>query len=146
MKTTFTIPRKNIQILHLNDWKKIELQNVFDKADRINAGHITITVENVKKPRTTGKHSQNNCINGYIQQICMETGFDFADVKMYMKELALSRGYPFMRNSEGHIVNNIRTGEPLPASETVITTVEAGFLIETIQQFAAEHGIILRDE
>lgn len=148
MKVIFTTHKNN---LHLNlkalqDWKIVELNNVLDKAARINAGHVTVTIENVKRPRTTGKHSQNACINGYIQQICMEYGYEFADVKMYMKELALSRGYPFMRDEDGNVVTSIKTGDPLPASETVITTIEAGYLIETIQQFAAEHGIILRDE
>jgi hypothetical protein len=82
--------------------------------------------------RTTGPQSQNHWINGSIQTICRETGNSFTAVKERMKELALSRGYPFETLPDGSIQ---------PKSETQITTVEASCLIDTIQQFCAEYGI-----
>ena len=146
MRTVIMIGRKDLLLAKISNAKQRELQKIYERSDAVNGGNVMVTVENIKKPRTTGKHSQNRCINGYIQQICTEMGYDFADVKMAMKEEAISRGYPFMRDDDGNIVYSIRTGEPMPASETVISTVEAGYLIETIQQFAAEQGIILRED
>ncbi len=45
------------------------------------------------------------------------------------------------RNSQ--LVYSKLTGEVIPESEANITTVEAGYLIEEIQQLAAEAGIVL---
>ena len=89
------------------------------------------------RPRTTGPHSQNHRINGFIQQICMATGNDFDVMKYYLKKRAISRGYPFKTAPDG---------EPVPYSESEISVEQASALIEEIQQFAAENGIHLRED
>jgi len=85
--------------------------------------------------RTTGWRSQNHRINSHIQQISMETGQDFATVKMMAKINAIDQGYPFISYRDRII----------PKSETEINTQEASLLIEAINQMAAELGIILKE-
>lgn len=88
-------------------------------------------------PRTTGWKSQNHHINGHIQQICQETGNSFTAVKECMKMLAIDRGYP---------IEKLPNDMPFPKSEADINTTEAGYLIDTIHQFADEWGINLTEE
>jgi len=96
----------------------------------------SIVLDRPHKPRTTGRKSQNHAINGYIQQICNFTGDDFAYLKYQLKFKAIGRGYPCRTNIHG---------DPVPFSESEIDTIQAGYLIETIQQEAAEMGITLED-
>lgn len=98
------------------------------------------------RPRTTGKKSQQNRINGFIRQICMWTGNDFDDVKMYCKKRAMRRGYPAKKDADGNIVVSLQDGEPIPESESKISVEEAGYLIEEIEQLAAELEISLKEE
>lgn len=90
-----------------------------------------------RRPRTTGWKSQNHHINGDIQQISIETGNSFSAVKDRMKELAIDRGYP---------IETLPDGSVKPQSEADIDTVQAGYLIDTIHQFAAEWDIALVEE
>ena len=99
--------------------------------------YYKLTITQPYKPRTTGWKSQNHHINGHCQQIAMETGNSFSAVKERMKELAIDRGYP---------IETLPDGSIKPKSETEISTEEAGYLIDTIHQFAAEWGIILQEE
>lgn len=96
---------------------------------------IRVTIKKPGRPRTTGERSQNHAINGYCGQIAKETGQDFDTVKMAMKKMAIGRGYPFRTEK--------LTGETIPFSETEINTVQAGYLIDTIYQFANEYQIRL---
>jgi len=105
-------------------------------------GYVHIVIEPMKRIRSTGPLSQNHRINGFIQQICNWTGEDFATVKIYCKQKALRRGYP-IREVEGKQVYSRITGEPIPESEAFITVEQAAFLIEEIEQLAAELGISL---
>lgn len=89
------------------------------------------------KSRTTGKASQNNKIWAMITDIAQETGNDIEDVENYAKERAMARGYPYKINR--------MNGRPMPLSMTEIDTVQASILIETLQQLAAELGIVLHD-
>ena len=88
-----------------------------------------------RKPRTTGKYSQNAHFNGHIQQICIETGNSFGSVKMYCKKQAIDRGYPF-ESFKGEIV---------PMSEADADTIQANMLIDTVHQLADELGIKLKE-
>ena len=89
------------------------------------------------KPRTTGKFSQNHRINGFIQQICKSTTMDFDVMKYYFKKKAIKRGYPAKTDPEGDFI---------PDSESTINTIQAGHLIDEIEQFAAENGIHLIED
>ena len=96
-----------------------------------------VKISRPKRPRTTGWKSQNHHINGHCQQIAMETGNSFTAVKERMKELAIGRGYP---------KETLVDGSVKPKSEADIDTVEAGYLIDTIHQFADEWNIRLIEE
>lgn len=108
-------------------------------------GYYRLTVSTVTKPRSTGYKSQSHHINGHCQQIAEETGNDFATVKNHCKMVALERGYPFKRDENGVPLIGL-DDQPIPESERNIDTEEAGILIETIHQVAAELGIWLRED
>jgi hypothetical protein len=110
---------------------RLTMQEIVQK----NHEYLTIEIRKVGKPRTTGEHSQNHAINGYCQQIARETGQPFESVKSAMKHEAMTRGYPFDTEKV--------TGQVVPWSESRLNTEQAAILIDTIQQFAAEYGIVL---
>jgi len=140
---TFTIHRDALAIVPPTKVRG-ELKALYEKVDAKHGGYVSVTLEPPKRPRTTGEKSQGNCINGYIQQICKETGNDFDDVKMYCKTQAISRGYPFKANDHGDIVYSVQTGNPLPESESKITVEQASILIDAIVQLAGELNISLK--
>jgi hypothetical protein len=85
------------------------------------------------RPRTTGPKSQNRNINGLVQQISQATGNNFDTVKLWCKREAISRGYPF----------ETFQGVMIPWSESRIDTIQAGYLIDTIHELAADLNIRL---
>ena len=94
----------------------------------------TVTITRPFRARTTGERSQNHHLNGHVQQICVETGNDFEAVKMYIKSLAVSQGYPF---------RTLPNGIPWPVSEADSSTEQCAILIEVAHQVAAEWGVAL---
>ena len=142
---SITLPANDIQLLIRDRDKYSQWIQLQSKALKSKAGYLTVQVDLPKKPRTTGRKSQCNFINGAIRQIAQETGNDFSDLKMYFKMKAVSRGYPLMMR-EGKIVYSKVTGELLPESEANVSTIEAGYLIDEIIQEAQELGIELKGE
>jgi hypothetical protein len=106
-------------------------------ATKCRHGYLKIGISKPGRPRTTGERSQNHAINGYCQQIAVETGQDFETVKQAMKRMAIGAGYPFRTEA--------MTGEVIPFSESEIDSTQAAVLIQTIKRFAAEYQIRLRD-
>jgi hypothetical protein len=104
--------------------------------DQLNDNPANVQISKWHRTRSTGPHSQNRAINGFIQQIAQETGNDFETVKTYCKTEAISAGYPF--DTLRDIV--------IPWSETRLDTVQASILIDTIHRLAAEEGIRLKEE
>ncbi|MBU1081643.1 MAG: hypothetical protein KKB59_14270 [Spirochaetes bacterium] len=102
-----------------------------------------VEISTPHKPRTTGENSQNHALNGTIQQIAMDTGNDFTDVKLYVKRRAYARGLPFLTKPDGTIVLSLVDGQPMPISETDMSTVECGWCIDEAMILASELGIIL---
>lgn len=97
---------------------------------------LNVEIASPVRHRSTGEHSQNHRINGFIQQICIAKGMEFDTLKYYCKYKAIDRGYPF--DTVGEFV--------VPWSESRISTVEAMYLIDTIEQIAAEQGIVLQED
>jgi hypothetical protein len=108
-----------------------EIQAILEKHN----GFLQITIDRPFRPRSTGKDSQNHRINGFIQQICVETGNDFDAVKQWCKQQAISQGYPA----------ETFAGEAFPKSEARASVEDAKILIETVERLAAELGIILKE-
>ena len=111
---------------------KRELRNCKDK----NNDYVLVTLQPPKRPRTTGKDSQNHHLNGHIMQICAETGNDYDAVKDAVKMLAASTmGYPY-KTIGGQIV---------PQRERDASVDECALLIEAAHVLAADLGIILQE-
>lgn len=140
-----TLPAMDIQITTRDKAKYLEWIQLQNKALASKAGYLSIDITLPKRPRTTGERSQNRAINGYIQQICEYTGNEFNDVKMYCKNRAMKRGYPWMMTSEGEVIYSLQTGEPMPESETKISVEQASMLIEEIVQLASELNFRLKE-
>ena len=98
------------------------------------------------KKRSTGRYSQNAHFNGHVQQIAQFTGNDFEDVKLYVKRKALKRGLRFKTRENGDIIYSLVDMEPLPISESEMTTEECAWCIEEAHALAAEFGIALVEE
>ena len=97
---------------------------------------VLVTLQPPKRPRSTGKNSQNHHLNGHIMQIVNETCNSYDAVKYCVKMIAVElMGYPY-KVLAGHIV-------PLPESECSVE--ECAKLIEAVHILAAEAGIILQE-
>jgi hypothetical protein len=138
------------------------LKRYSDYLKKCGAGaSFTVTLDKYNS-RSTGIKSQNTHINGHLQQICLDNGTDFDLLKMQMKVRAIKRGYPFltlrMKTEEVPLViaaadlNNMPVDQQeyiivtWPKSESDINTVEAGYLIEEIHQYASEQNIELIED
>ena len=111
---------------------KHELRKCRDKYNDF----VLITMQPPKRPRSTGKDSQNHHLNGHIMQICNETGNDYETVKTAIKMLAVENmGYPY-KTIAGQIV---------PQRESDSSTDECAKLIEAAHILAAELEIILQE-
>ena len=109
-----------------------ELERCRDK----NNDYVLVTLQPPKKPRTTGKGSQNHHLNGHIMQICNETDNSYDVIKYCVKMIAVEQmGYPH-KTIAGHIV-------PQPESES--STDECALLIEAAHILAAQLSIILQE-
>ena len=133
------------------EWPTLEIEEAaireIKRCYRKYNDYYRITIAPPYKKRTTGNRSQNHCINGWIQIIASETGNDFHYLKYILKCKAITRGYPIKHDDDGKELIDIE-GNPIPESEANINTVQAGYLIEEIQQLAAElpGGIFLPEE
>ena len=111
---------------------KNELRKCRDK----HSDFVLVTLQPPKRPRTTGKDSQNHHLNGHIMQICNETGNDYESVKNAVKMIAVENmGYPYQTIA----------GQIIPQRERDCSTDECAKLIEASHLLAADLGIILQE-
>ena len=111
---------------------KHELRKCRDKY----GDYVLVTMQPPKRPRTTGKGSQNHHLNGHIMQICNETQNSYNAVKDEIKRIATEEmGYPY-EEINGHI-------HPIGESES--STDECALLIEAAHVLAADLGIIVQE-
>jgi len=135
--------RKDQVAFELPEYSRASVWRLLKKAHKKHGGYVKLTIELIRRSRTTGKHSQNAHFNGHCQQIAMETGNSFGAVKMHMKRLACSRGYPTETvDIEGVPIDE----EPIPISEADATVEDCKHLIDAVHQFADEWGIRLVEE
>lgn len=97
---------------------------------------LTVSISRPRKPRTTGKGSQNSHAWGHMAQIARETGHEVYEIEYLAKYRAIKRGYPV----------NTCLGMPVPKSQSEIDTLEAGYLIDELHMIAAENGIKLTEK
>lgn len=97
---------------------------------------VSVTLDKPKKPRTTGKYSQNHHLNGHIVQICNHTGHSYDEIKYCVKMIAIEVfGYPYTQIA-GHIV---------PKRERDCSTEECAKLIEGTHLLAEQLEIMLEE-
>lgn len=122
----------------LNRWAEVKKVKTEDLI-------VTITIERPFRPRTTGYKSQNHCLNGIIQQICMDTGQDFAGTKNYIKQRAIEMGYPRLTQRTVRGIEDVTDwwGNPVGISEADASIQDCSLLIECAMQLAADLGITL---
>lgn len=123
--------------------ERAALRKVLETCKNKFNNYVSVSFAPPYKKRTSGRHSQNSAIHGFAQCIAEYTGDDLEAIKMYCKKKAIRRGYPVKKNENGDIIFSRLDGEPIPESSANINTVEAGYLIEELQQLAAELDIIL---
>ncbi len=121
--------------------KSILLDELFAKSMKRYEGYVKVMITLPYKSRTTGEGSQNHHLNGHIQTIAQETGNDFDDVKKYVKQQAISAGYPMLMK-DGQIVLDM-WGSPVGISESDCSSEECALLIDAAHRLAAELGIML---
>ena len=114
---------------------RLPMENVYSVKALNPDGFLKVTLDKPGKPRTTGKDSQNNKIHALVIAIAQETGNDIEAVKYAAKKMAIVRGYPY----------ETIMGEIVPFSTARISTIEAGYLIETLLQIAAEFNVVIKD-
>lgn len=119
------------------------LHNLLDLCERKHNGYVSLSFAVPYKKRTSGRKSQNSAIHGYAQCIAECTGEEMERIKDYCKRKAIRRGYPVKKDDNGNIIISKLDGEPIPESSGKVNTVEAGYLIDELQQLASELGIIL---
>lgn len=116
------------------------LEFCFDKRNAF----VSFALSPPRRPRSTGSKSQSHHINGHCQQIAMETGMPFDEVKKFIKLKAIDRGYPFIVDKKGEPIkdywNNL-----IGISESDSSIEECKLLIDTVHQFAAEWEISLNE-
>jgi len=144
MKVVWTCAREMLAVIAPRDQRE-RLEKVLKIADERNGGYITVTIENVRKPRTTGEGSQSHHFNGHVQQIAQETGMPFEAVKMEIKHRAIKRGYPILYKADGRPQLDI-WGRAMGISEADCSTAECAYLIEEAHELATELGMILKEE
>ena len=112
------------------------IRRELERCKNKNNDYVLLTMQPPKRPRTTGKDSQNHHLNGHIMQICQETGNDYDTIKYCVKMLAVEQmGYPY-KTVAGHI---------LPQPERECSIEECGLLIEAAHILAAQLSIILQE-
>jgi len=104
-----------------------------------------VTFQRVRRPRTTGRGSQSHRINGFIAQIAEATDDDFDRLKVELKQKAISRGWPF-HYAAVMDRNGVMHEMTIAKSEADATVEEASALIGVVEQYAAERGVVLREE
>lgn len=113
---------------------RANIKHELSKCREKHNGFVLITMQPPKRPRTTGKDSQNHHLNGHIMQISNETCAGYSAVKDEVKRIAVeTMGYPY------EIVN----GHIHPKGESDSSTDECNKLIEAAHVLAADLGIIL---
>ena len=126
--------------LMLTDAQKLQVRNLLSKQK---APYLQVTFQAPFRPRSTGRGSQSHRINGFCAQIAAHTGDDFDTVKIRCKQRAIGRGWGFVTVEED--INGVTHEFKVAKSEADASVEEAKFLIEAVEEYAAECGVILEE-
>ena len=122
-----------------------DVQKVLEYCFEKRGGFVRFEISPPARKRSTGDKSQSHHLNAHIQQIAVETGQPFADVKKYIKVQAISMGYPILEDDNGSPIIDL-WGNIQGISETDNTVDDCKLLIDAVHQFADEYQIKLVEE
>lgn len=108
-------------------------------------GFVSVMLSPPKKPKSTGRFSQNNHFKGHVRQISVETQNDFHTTEHAILLRALEHGYPHDVDNDGNIKFDLR-GDLVPLSTSEASGEDFKILIETVHVVAAELQIRLVEE
>jgi len=105
---------------------------------------MRVTLEPVKRPRSTGPQSQNNHVWGHCQNIAdqlvdPETGepyYNATEIEQAMLRMSVEEGYPTKMSPDGYEV---------PKSFRDATIEEAKIVIDVIHRYADIHQLWLME-
>lgn len=107
-----------------------------------------VTISYPMKRRTTGKNSQNTRIaflcNIIAAENAIEGATDYQSVKDLAKLRAIKRGYPY-RWMKARMPDGSEIVSIVPKHEDEIDVIEAGYLIDELEQMLSELGIDIQD-
>lgn len=110
-------------------------------------GFCSISISQPKTKKSTGAKSQNSHFHGHVAMISESTGQPIEDVKKYLKDQAVTRGYPILmkKDENGDDIEPIQDfwGNIQGDSMKDITSAQCSMLIEQSHQLADEMGIKL---
>ena len=133
---TITLPASSIQLQITDKQKYAEWLKLQTRALEKKGGYLTITVEEPKRPRTTGEGSQNSHIHGHCGNIAEQLSMDKDHVYTAIKRMAVGTfGYPTWLNPVDG------TEEPLP--QHFASVEQASLLIRMCHEFADSHKMWL---
>jgi len=119
-------------------------QTVFDKSIKLHNGYVKLDMATPRKPRTTGKGSQNNNVRGIARQIHNHCGQGIDSIIEYAACRAADEGIiPFRENENGVVVYN-SWGCVMGTSESTWSTIEASGVIKILIAMADDMGIKLK--
>jgi len=130
--------------LKLPDEFKPLVQSMLKYCHEKRNGYISFVFSPPRKPRTTGRNSQNTKLYFIMQDIAMFTGQPVEEIKEFVKSSAIDRGYPPMIGDDGKIVLNV-WGRARGMSESDASTEDETLLIDQAYQLAAEYDVPLRE-
>lgn len=108
-------------------------------ADSVKTGQLTVKISKPRKPRSTGRYSQNSHSFGHAMQLAQHTGHSLHEIEYIAKVRAITKGYPVKPTLSPF-------GLPMVESQANIDTAECAILIEEYHMMAAEIGLQLKEE
>ena len=116
---------------------------IFETA--LKTGYCRIRIEKPRKPRTTGKRSQNNNVRGTARQIHNHSGQGIESIIEYAKCKAVDEGIiPALEDENGMSIRN-PWGYVRGTGESTWSTIEAAGVIEILRGIANDMGIKLKE-
>jgi hypothetical protein len=122
-----------------------------DKSIKSRGGYLSLTIDLPKRPRSTGKHSQNSRVFGHCADIAKQLSagdVTYSTEKIYaaMKLMAMKAGeWPSAKDEEGQAIVNPITKELEPMSQADATMEEDYRLDKYITWWADTNNLWLTE-
>ena len=151
IKLTCPIVKKDDHFsLRLPDQYQRAMHEIMEYCFEKKGGYCSFTISPPVRKKSTGYKSQNSHFHGHVATIAESTGQPIADVKKYLKDEAVGRGYPMLmsKDEDGEDLEPILDmwGNVQGASMEDISMAQCVLLIDQAHHFTDEYGIKLIEE